>query len=585
MQPDAALSDVCDWTDWPYLSCRAFDTFQSIASEDPTGDKPMDLFGQMMYAPLLLSSLLQQAARHSSKVEIVSRRVEGDIHRYTYRDCHIRSMQLANALTAYGIQPGDRIGTLAWNGYRHMEMYYGVSGIGAVCHTINPRLFAEQIAYIVNHAQDRFICFDMSFAPLVEQIAHQCPLVEKWIMLCDESALPETFAVPLESYETLIAGQPQAFDWPRFDEQRAAVLCYTSGTTGNPKGVLYSHRSLSLMAYGSALPDTLCLSATDTVAPVVPMFHVNAWGLPFSAPLVGAKLVLPGPKLDGESLWTLFEQEGVTFSAGVPTIWLGLVDYMRRAGKHSTHFKRAIVGGSACPPQLASSLRELGIKAVHAWGMTELSPLGTVCSPSHGYEEKSAEEQKCTDAKQGRAVPGIDLKIVGSGGVELPWDGKSAGDLMARGHWVLDRYYGVEQTALEDGWFSTGDVATIDSDGYMQITDRSKDVIKSGGEWISSIELEHVAMSHPEIESAACIGCEHPKWDERPLLIAVRRAGSTLSAQQLLAFYDGKVAKWWIPDDVVFVPEMPLTATGKLQKLVLKQRFGKHLVDGAKPSA
>jgi acyl-CoA synthetase (AMP-forming)/AMP-acid ligase II len=549
-----------------------------------SGDIPMNLVGQMMYKPLLLSSLLQQAARHTGSVEIVSRRVEGDIHRYTYRDCHARSMQLANALTSRGIVAGDRVGTLAWNGYRHMELYYGVAGIGAVCHTINPRLFPEQIAYIINHARDRIVCFDMSFAPLIEQIAHLCPYVETWMMLCDEAALPPSFAVPLESYESFIDGQPERFVWPQFDELQAAVLCYTSGTTGNPKGVLYSHRSLTLMAYASVSPDALCLSACDVISPVVPMFHVNAWGLPFSAPMVGAKLVLPGPKLDGESLCTLFEQEGVTLSAGVPTIWLGLVDYMRRTGRRSPLFKRAIVGGAACPPQLATSMRECGIDAIHAWGMTELSPLGTVCSPSPGYGSKCADEQACIDAKQGRAIAGIDLKIVGSGGEELPWDGKSAGDLMARGHWVLDHYYGVDQSPLEDGWFPTGDVATIDADGYMQITDRSKDVIKSGGEWISSIELENVAMSHPEIAMAACIACEHPKWDERPLLIAVRRPDSALTAAELLAFYDGKVAKWWIPNDVIFVSEMPLTATGKLQKLTLRQRFGKHYVEGSAPS-
>ena len=538
----------------------------------------MELPGQMMYAPMLLSSILEQAARHSAEVEIVSRRVEGDVHRYTYRDCHTRSKQLAQALDARGIEAGDRIGTLAWNGYRHMELYFGVSGIGAVCHTINPRLFPEQIVYIINHARDRFVFFDASFASLVEQIAALCPHVEKWVMLCDEAALPHEFAVPLESYETLIAGHDGHFTWPRFDEQQAALLCYTSGTTGDPKGVLYSHRSITLMCYGSALPDTLALSATETIAPVVPMFHVNAWGLPFSATLVGAKLVLPGAKLDGESLCTLFEQEGVTMSAGVPTVWLGFVDYMRRTGKTSTTFRRAIVGGAACPPHLAAAMAEVGVKAVHAWGMTELSPLGTVCSGSRGYAGKSAEEQAAIQAKQGRAVPGIDLKIVGSDGAELPWDGQSAGDLMARGHWVADRYFGAEHSALDDGWFPTGDVATIDPDGYMRITDRSKDVIKSGGEWISSIELENIAVSHPEIEKAACIACAHPKWDERPLIVAVRREGSSVGARDVLDFYAGKVAKWCVPDDIVFVDDLPLTATGKVQKLTLRQRFGGYFL-------
>jgi 3-(methylthio)propionyl---CoA ligase len=550
-------------------------------SNSLSGNMHMELFGQMMYAPMLLSSILEHAARHSADVEIVSRRVEGDIHRYTYRDCHTRSMQLAQALVSRGTQTGERIGTLAWNGYRHMELYYGVSGIGAICHTINPRLFPEQIVFIINHARDRFIFFDASFAALIEEIAPQCPHVEKWVMLCDEAALPRTFPVPLESYETLIAGHTGCFTWPQFDEQQAALLCYTSGTTGDPKGVLYSHRSTTLMAYASALPDVLALSASETVAPVVPMFHVNAWGLPFSATLVGAKLVLPGAKLDGESLYTLFEQEGVTMSAGVPTVWLGFVDFLRRTGRRNGTLRRAIVGGAACPPRLASSLEGIGVQSVHAWGMTELSPLGTVWSPSHSYSRKTAEERRLIDIKQGRVVPGVDLKIVGPDGDELRWDGKSAGELMVRGHWVVDRYFGTERSALDSGWFPTGDVATIDADGYMHITDRSKDVIKSGGEWISSIELENIAISHPEIEKAACIACAHPKWDERPLLIAVRREGSTLTSQQVLDYYAGKVAKWCIPDDVVFVSDLPLTATGKIQKLVLRQRLGNHFVNAA----
>ncbi|MGB8416806.1 3-(methylthio)propionyl-CoA ligase [Paraburkholderia sp.] len=542
----------------------------------------MNLTGQMMYEPLLLSSLLRHAARHAGEVEVVSCLVDGGIHRYTYRDCHARVMQLANALTGRGIVAGDRIGTLAWNGYRHMELYYGVAGIGAVCHTINPRLFPEQIAYIINHAGDRIVCFDASFAPLVEQIADRCPKVETWIMLCDPFDLPRPFPVQLESYEAFIGDCAKDFAWPEFDERQAAILCYTSGTTGDPKGVLYSHRSLSLMVYALVAPDAFGLSATDTIAPVVPMFHVSAWGLPFAAPMVGARLVLPGSKLDSESLWNLFEQEGVTVSAGVPTIWFGFVDYMCREDKRIERFRRAIVGGAACPPGLTAKMRERGIATVHAWGMTELSPLGTVCAPSHSYPGKSAEARARIDVKQGRAAPGIDLKIVGEDGVELPWDGKSVGDLWVRGHWVVDRYYGSDHSALVDGWFPTGDVANIDTESYMEITDRSKDVIKSGGEWISSIELENISMSHPDIEMAACIAAEHPKWGERPLLIVVRRPDSALTVAELLAYYDGKVPKWCVPDDVIFVNELPLNATGKMQKQVLRLRFGKQLV---KPDA
>jgi len=539
----------------------------------------MDLLGQMMQIPMLLSSILERAARNFPDVEVVSRRVEGDIHRYTYSECNARSMRLAKALLDRGIGPGQKIGTLAWNGYRHMELYYAVSGIGAVCHTINPRLFPEQIAYIINHSEDRYIFFDATFSTLVEQISLQCPKVEKWVLLGCEQDLRREFAVAQESYEMLIETSAPDFSWPIFDEQRAAVLCYTSGTTGHPKGVLYSHRSLTLMAYASALPDALCLSTIDTVAPVVPMFHVNAWGLPFSVPLVGAKLVFPGAKLDGESLFTLFEEEKVTMSAGVPAVWLSYAEYMQRAQKRSTTFTRAVVGGAACPPSLTAVFEEHGIKTVHGWGMTELSPLGTVGTPSRCYSAKSPGDRARLNAKQGRAVPGVELKIVGANGAELPWDGRSAGDLMARGYWVIDRYYGAQDSALNDGWFATGDVATIDSDGYMHITDRSKDIIKSGGEWISSIELENIAVLHPDIEAAACIACEHPKWDERPVLVAVRRLGTSLTAQQVMDFYTGKVARWWIPDDVVFVDDLPLTATGKLKKLELRQRFGKHLIN------
>lgn len=534
----------------------------------------MNLSGQMTHVPLLLSSFIQAAARQYAEVEIVSRRVEGDIHRYTYKDCHVRCMQLAQVLIENGIQSGDRIGTLAWNGYRHVELYYAICGIGGVCHTINPRLYPEQIAYIINHGGDRYVFFDSTFAPLVEQIASKCPNVEKWVMLCSEdSPLPSNFPVPLERYERLIAGPTADFAWPRFDEDSAAILCYTSGTTGDPKGVLYSHRSLSLMAYASALPDALSLSTIDTVAPVVPMFHVNAWGLPFSAPLVGAKLVLAGPKLDGESLYTLFSEEGVTMSAGVPTVWSSFIEYLTRSGRRCETLERLIVGGAACPPSLAASANEIGIRVLHGWGMTETSPLGTVCTPSRAFSRKSPEEQCRTNLKQGRAVPGIELKIVGPEGLELPRDGQSSGELMVRGHWVVERYYGASVSALNDGWFATGDIATIDDEGFLHITDRSKDVIKSGGEWISSIALENIASSHPEIKAVACIARADPKWGERPILVAVRSEGSAVSAAQLLNFFTGKIANWCVPDDVEFVDSLPFTATGKVNKVALRQKF------------
>jgi len=533
----------------------------------------MNLLGQMAKVPMLLSSIIQAAARQYAEVEIVSRRVEGDTHRYTYKDCHVRCMKLANSLLERGIQSGDRIATLAWNGYRHIELYYAISGIGAVCHTINPRLYPEQITYIINHSGDRYVFFDSTFAPLVEQIAPQCPNVERWVMLCSEDALPSASSMQFESYERMIGGAAAEFAWPRFDEECAAILCYTSGTTGDPKGVLYSHRSLSLMAYASALPDALSLSTTDTVAPLVPMFHVNAWGLPFSAPLVGAKLVLAGAKLDGKSLYTLFSEEGVTMSAGVPTVWNSFVQYLQNTGERCKSLTRAVVGGAACPPSLATSANEVGIRVLHGWGMTETSPLGTVCTPSRAYSKKSLEEQSLTNSKQGRAVPGIELKIVGLDGAELPRDGQSSGELMVRGHWVVERYFGASVSALKDGWFATGDIATIDSEGFLHITDRSKDVIKSGGEWISSIELENIASSHPEIRAAACIGRAHPKWGERPILIVVRVEGGTVSAAQLLDFFEGKIAKWSVPDCVEFVDSLPFTATGKVNKVALRQRF------------
>ncbi|CAG2129794.1 3-(methylthio)propionyl-CoA ligase [Cupriavidus plantarum] len=536
----------------------------------------MALMGQMMGAPLLISSIIKHAARYYGATEIVSRRTEGDLHRYTYRDCELRARKLAQALSALGVQQGERVGTLAWNGYRHLELYYGVSGMGAVCHMINPRLFAEQIAYIINHAEDQYVCFDATFLPLVEGVAAHCPKVKGWILLADRANMPADPKVPLLCYEDLLDARDGGYTWPELDENQASSLCYTSGTTGNPKGALYSHRSTVLHAYAAALPDALGCSARDVILPVVPMFHVNAWGLPYAVPLVGAKLVLPGPKLDGASLYDLFEREGVTFSAGVPTVWLGLLQHVQANDLKFSTFRRTVIGGSAAPPAMIRALEALGVEVIHAWGMTEMSPLGTVCKLLARHADLSDDAQHKILETQGRVIYGVDMKIVDGDGRELPWDGKAFGDLLVRGPWVIDRYFRAEAPAHEDGWFPTGDVATIDPDGYMQITDRSKDVIKSGGEWISSIDIENVAAAHPAVHMAACISVRHPKWDERPLLVVVKRAGMDVSRESLLQFFEGKVAKWWIPDDVAFVTEIPLTATGKMQKLRLREQFADY---------
>ncbi|MGA2550862.1 MAG: 3-(methylthio)propionyl-CoA ligase [Burkholderiaceae bacterium] len=532
--------------------------------------------GLMMSSPLLISSLLVHAERHHGATEIVSRRTEGDIHRYTYRDLAQRARQVANALARSAIEDGDRVATLAWNGYRHLELYYGVSGTGAVLHTLNPRLFPEQIAWIANHAEDRILFFDMTFLPVVEALAPHAKTIKTWIVLTDREHMPATSKLEgLLCYEEWLEGISTQFEWPDLDENSASSLCYTSGTTGDPKGVLYSHRSTVLHSYGAAMPDALNLSARDAVLPVVPMFHVNAWGLPYAAPMVGAKLVLPGPGLDGKSLYELFETEKVTVSAGVPTVWLGLLNYVGQAGLKFSTMRRTIIGGSACPPAMLRTFEEnYGVQVLHAWGMTEMSPLGTVCVLKNKHADASREEQFAVQCKQGRAIYGVDMKIVDDAGTELPQDGVAFGNLMVRGPWVLRRYFrDAGGDPLQDGWFPTGDVATIDADGYMQITDRSKDVIKSGGEWIGSIDLENIAMSHAAVAMAAVIAVRHPKWDERPLLVIVKKPGVELEKKELLAHYEGKIAKWWMPDDVVFVDAIPLGATGKMLKAKLREQF------------
>lgn len=536
----------------------------------------MAMTGRMMSTPLLISSIIRRAARYNGGVEIVSRISDGDIHRYTYRECELRARKLAQALEALDVRQGDRIGTLAWNSYRHLELYYAVPGAGAICHTINPRLFPEQIVHIVNDAEDTYVCFDAQFLPLVEEIGGRCPEVKAWIMMAGREDMPATSKVSLLCYEALIGAQDGNYEWPMLDENLASGLCYTSGTTGNPKGVLYSHRSTVLHTYASALPDSLSCSASEVIMPVVPMFHVNAWGLPYSAALVGAKLVLPGSRLDGASLYELLEREKVTFSAGVPTVWLGLLEYVRSNTLAFSTFRRTGIGGSAVSRSMIRAFKGLGVDVLHGWGMTETSPLGTSCTLRGQHAALSESEQEKVLEKQGPVIAGIDIKIAGDDGHELPWDGKAAGDLFVRGPWVIDSYYGNDTSPLQDGWFPTGDVATIDADGYMQITDRSKDVVKSGGEWISSIDIENIAAAHPAVHMAACIAVRHPKWGERPLLVAVKKAGANVSRDELLQFFEGKVAKWWVPDDVVFVDAMPMTATGKFQKAALREQFKEY---------
>jgi len=532
--------------------------------------------GSMMQQPLLISSLLVHAERHHAEQEIVSRRVEGDVHRYTYADLAKRARRMANALASRGVRFGDRVATLAWNGYRHMELYYAVSGSGAVLHTLNPRLHPDQVVWIADHAEDQVLFFDMTFLPLVEAIASRVKTIKAFVAMTDRAHMPASTKIPnLLCYEELVESNSDVFSWPTFDENTASSLCYTSGTTGNPKGALYSHRSTVLHTYAAALPDSLDCAARDTILPVVPMFHVNAWGLPYIACMVGAKLVYPGPWLDGKSLYDLFEAEGVTMSAGVPTVWQGLLAHVEANGLKFSTMRRTVIGGSACPPAMTQAFQDrYDVQVIHAWGMTELSPVGTVCKLKPSQLAKPAAERLALQAKQGRAVYGVDMKIVDGDGKELPRDGKAAGELLVRGPWIIANYFkGEGGDPLVDGWFPTGDVSTIDADGFMQITDRAKDVIKSGGEWIGSIDLENIAMSHPAVAMAACIGARHPKWDERPLLVVMKKPNAEVSREDVLAFFEGKIAKWWTPDDVVFVDSIPLGATGKMQKNKLREMF------------
>jgi acyl-CoA synthetase (AMP-forming)/AMP-acid ligase II len=546
------------------------------------------MLGLMQDQPLLISSLIEFAELHHGDAEIVSRRVEGDIHRSNWKEVAARSRQVADALEAEQLLFSDRIATLAWNGYRHLELYYGVSGSGHVLHTINPRLHPDQIAWIANHAEDQILCFDINFLPLVQAVHARCPTVRKWVALCDADRLPADSGIPnLVSYESWIGAQSTDYTWPTFDENSASSMCYTSGTTGNPKAALYSHRSTLLHAYAAALPDVMCISARDSVLPVVPMFHVNAWGIPYSAALVGAKVVFPGSALDGKSVYDLIESEKVSFAAGVPTVWQMLLGHLQANHLKFSTLKRTVIGGSACPPAMINAFQEqYGVEVLHAWGMTEMSPLGTLCTLKNKHLTQSPEAQTAIRMKQGRAIFGVDMKVVDGDGKRLPWDGKTSGDLLVKGPWVVKEYFkgegGDPLIADEEGrgWFPTGDVATIDEDGFLQITDRSKDVIKSGGEWISSIDIENIAVAHPAIAMAACIGVAHPKWDERPIVAVVKKPGAEVSRDELLAFYQGKTAKWQIPDDVVFVEAIPLGATGKILKTRLREQLRDYRLPG-----
>ena len=546
------------------------------------------MLGLMQDRPLLISNLIEFADKHHGDGEVVSRRVEGDIYRYTWSDVARRSRQVANALDGMNLGFSDRVATLAWNGYRHLELYFGVSGSGRVLHTINPRLHPDQIAWIANHAEDQVLCFDMTFLPIIQALHSQCSTVKQWVAMCDADKLPADSGIPnLISYEAWMGSQRSSYKWPVFDENTASSMCYTSGTTGNPKAALYSHRSTTLHAYAAALPDVMCISARDAILPVVPMFHVNAWGIPYSAALTGAKLVFPGPGMDGKSVYEMIENEGVTYAAGVPTVWQMLLMHMKPNGLKFSTLKRTVIGGSACPPAMIDAFRDdYGVDVLHAWGMTELSPLGTVCTLKNKHLTRPKNEQMKLLMKQGRAIYGVDMKIVNDAGDEQPHDGKAYGDLLVKGPWVVANYYKGEGNPLvkdKDGvsWFPTGDVATIDADGYMQITDRSKDVIKSGGEWISSIDIENIAVAHPAVAMAACIGVAHPKWDERPIVAVVKKPDAQVSREELLAFYEGKTAKWQIPDDVVFVDAIPIGATGKMLKTKLREQLKDYKLPNA----
>jgi len=537
--------------------------------------------GLMMNTPLVVTSIMRFAQRNFPRSGIVSIGPGREVHRYTYPEAFRRACRLAAALERLGVTPGERVATLAWNDHRHFELYYAITCSGAVCHTINPRLFPEQIAYIVNHAGDRWIFADPMFAPLLESLWPDLQAPRGVIFLTDAAGLPETDIPNARDFESLLAAETDDFDWPELDDRTASALCYTSGTTGHPKGVLYDHRSTIFHAYAACMPDVMALSNRDTVLAVVPMFHANAWSLPYACPMVGADLVLPGPGMGNpEILANLIDSEAVTATMGVPTVWLGLLAYLKSTGRRVDSLQRMVVGGAACPDSLMRAFRDdYGVEVLHSWGMTEMSPLGVMNTPKKELADLTPAQREAIRLKQGRGVFGVEMRIVDESGAQLPWDGVTSGALQVRGPWVCRQYFEPDEpdpAHRADGWFDTGDVATIDEFGYMQITDRAKDVIKSGGEWISSIGLENAAIGHPAVAEAAVIGLPHPKWGERPLLIVVKAEGASVDGSELLNWLEDKVAHWWLPDDVVFVDRIPHTATGKIAKTELRRRFRDH---------
>jgi fatty-acyl-CoA synthase len=541
------------------------------------------MLGLMQDWPLLCHRIIDHAATFHGARKVITRTVEGPIVETDYAAIRARSLKVAQRLTRDGIRLGDRVATLAWNTARHLESWYGILGIGAIYHTVNPRLFPEQIVWIVNHAEDRMMIADLTFVPLLEKIADRLPTIERYVILTDAAHMPETTLKNAVAYEDWIGEVDGDFEWRAFDENTAAGMCYTSGTTGHPKGVLYSHRSNVLHSMISAMPDAMDASSRDVILPVVPMFHANCWGLALTAPMVGATLVMPGAKMDGASIYELLTTYKVSFTAAVPTIWLMLLQDLEKTGGKLPDLKRVVIGGSACPRAMTKTFEQnYGVKVIHAWGMTEMSPLGSLCSMKPEYAGLAGEAKLDVQMKQGHPPFGVEMKITDDNGRDLPWDGKTFGRLKVRGPAVAKAYYKVDSDPVfeTDGWFDTGDVATMDPHGYMQITDRAKDVIKSGGEWISSIDVENLAVGHPKVAEAAVIGVMHPKWDERPLLVIVLKKGESATKEDILGFMQGKVAKWWLPDDVVFVDEIPHTATGKIQKLTLRQQFKDYRLPG-----